>query len=1049
VPKAFFELLVGRSSLDVPLPQGLSEGPAPQVILCDGRLRLDLDSHDLLVEGQVDVAFAGFPYLGTLLPSEETPLCATVQFAAASGLTLKVEPGSTLELGLDLPTLDAGNKQIALGRITGRIGGVGLKLPRSLQPTLDVVFSVKLPAGLNQILGGYEIFETEKPVSATVSLGVVADNLGASVTLADALAKAPSQVTSPLKAIAQPLTWDGTDVSGRLDLGGAGAIRVRVPRLAFGDGAFVAHGGFELDADSPPRLPLWPLKSALGHLIGAAADGLPDYLPLQDLSVLDEHDRLNVAKLVDALNALIPQGKEGWLPGVTAKLKGVLEDAAKASDSFARHLPERLKAYLRASPFRPGLKFDLDIEASPAGSLDVRIACEPPLRLLVPTPSMLLGLELGEFSLGPILGGTLLKLRVDARIDSFDLISLALLLPVATAGDKAASLEAWLPDLSRMQNTLIASELLALVEYESAGIPIPIPLLAKDLGFRFVGVGGLEMAAGVSCHLQRDGIADILETVRKLFRFITTDYLLTQDDGPGLQLMVGVDATYLQLPKLVGEQVFGSKTPLVPERDAVAYAFQLLNALKRFSLAELICGIPLSHRVKTFDITLGPAEVHGSAAVTTTDELRAGFARSDIEPNDPLCLLSQDKAGAERLIGLILAATAPVSGEPQRSGAVVLAAGECRFGGALSLEAQSAAALIGASAFAAAFRLRERAAIAGLSLDLSGCAQFDLEHLREEGAIGVAGRAVLKLGEHVVCEGGIALSGAGIAFSGDFDVGTALVPHLQDLLHVSGGFNASFSKTGFHLRLDAAQNARLSLLGVSGAAQQFALTAAGLVARLTEQLPNVGSCELVLRIADFRNAATYGITGSISGQFSASATVAALNGLRNAYRRSLSDAHAALDREIANTSYWHPVALAELEAQQAVIQALQTGAAWSPAIETAISYVVGRYATTVVNIATLLTPAGLALAVLGRLGVFGRLAQWSPAQWAACVTVTELRLAATAGKPAVVFDAYGTWWGGSRPEKLVEVPADMPVLRPEKIIEQLAAGIVKWLLARP
>jgi hypothetical protein len=1040
MPTGFFELLLGRTSVEIPLPEGLGAGAAPQVILCDGRLRVEAGGN-LAVQGQANIAFASFPYLGTLLPDETTPLSAAVRYDNATGLTVEVAPGSRLELGIDLPTLDAGgNGQIALGRISGRISRVGLQLPKDQQPVLKVVLSLTLPAGLNQILGGHEIFETSKPISATVSVGP-----GASVTLGDALGEAPSQVTSPLKAIAQPLTWDGTDVKGRLDLGGAGALQIRVPKLAFGEGVFAAHGGFELDPDRPLGVPLWPLKSALGHLIGAAVDGLPDYLPLQDISALDENDELTVGKLVKALNTLIPQGAgpESWLRQAIAELQAALAPIER----FAQHLPERLKQYLRASPFHPGQKFDLDITVSPAGSLDVRIECKPALRLLVPTPSTLIGIELGEFSLGLILGGALLKLKVDACIDTFDLVSLGLLLAAAVAGDEAERLKPWLPDLSRMQNTLVASELLALIEYESV-VPIPIPLLAKDLGFKFVGIGGLEMAAGVSCHLQRDGILDILETARELFRFITTDAPLSQDDAQGLQLMVGVGPTYLQLPQLIGGQVVGSKSaPLVPEENAVGYAFRLLNALKGFSLAELVRGVPLARRVQAFEVALGPATASGGVAVTTADEFQDGFARSDVAPHDQLYALSQDRAAAERLLAPIRAATAPAAGATQRSGVVALAAGACSFGGVLSLQAQSAAALIGASAFAGVFRLD--GAIAGLSLDLSGSAHFDLQHLREQGAIGVAGSAVLKLKEDVVCRGDITISGAGIAFGGDFDAGTALVPTLADVLHVTGKFNATLSKTGFRLGLDATGNAHVKLLGVSGAAQHFELTSRGLTARLTAQLTarsaNVSSCDLTLGIPDFQQPETYSITGSVKGQFTADAALQALSALKNAYRNALNNAHAALDRKIAHTPYSQPINLAELEAERAVIQALQAGETWSRAIETAIASVIGAYATTVTGIAKWLTPAGVARTVAARLGVFGGLAQCSPAQWAACVTVTELRLTATVGRPAVVFDVYGSWWasGTKAPQKLAAVRADMQVLDPYAIMKQLVAGIVQ------
>jgi hypothetical protein len=164
----------------------------------------------------------------------------------------------------------------------------------------------------------------------------------------------------------------------------------------------------------------------------------------------------------------------------------------------------------------------------------------------------------------------------------------------------------------------------------------------------------------------------------------------------------------------------------------------------------------------------------------------------------------------------------------------------------------------------------------------------------------------------------------------------------------------------------------------------------------------------------------------------------------------LSAAHAALDQEIARTSDWHLVALAQLAAERAVIQELQVGQAWADALEHAISYVIGSYAKVVINALTWLTPAGLAIMVLRRLGVFGKLAQWSPGEWAACVTVTELRLAATVGADTVVFDVYGSWWGSraQAPQKLVEAQANMPALDPYSMMEPIVEDIVKFLRAR-
>src|SRR5262249_16473587 len=157
------------------------------------------------------------------------------------------------------------------------------------------------------------------------------------------------------------------------------------------------------------------------RMLGPAGNVLPSGIPIQEINVLDANGNLKV----DAFTNLLPADALKLLPGDS--LQKVLTAIASVIDQ----LPDNFKQYLNIT-IPQNLSFS--VSASPEGTIRLDVNGDPqhPLKVMYPTIAfmppypvpmpVLYGIQLNSLSFGPLSGGSLFQLQVDAIIDQFDLV---------------------------------------------------------------------------------------------------------------------------------------------------------------------------------------------------------------------------------------------------------------------------------------------------------------------------------------------------------------------------------------------------------------------------------------------------------------------------------------------------------------------------------------------------------------------------------------------------------------------------------------------------
>jgi hypothetical protein len=591
-----------------------------------------------------------------------------------------------------------------------------------------------------------------------------------------------------------------------VDLGAAGLVNVQIPHLSFANGGFEADGGLVEDRDRPLTLPLTPIKKYLEDKIPAVASALPD-----GMRVLASPKLLaGSEQVLAALPQYLEQHFAGVLPG--GKVPAELADALKALAAAEEHLPIRLKEYLDADPPND-VSFLIRADASGSLTIDLQthdatrtvspaVALTPaerPVMALVPALPNLIGIRLSRLQLGPIFGGSLILLRLNAEIDVFD--------PVILAGSIAAAesetLRGWLPDAEQAHHTLIAHDLTALVAPEA---PIPVPLFYEKLGVDTCGPAGLAMAASVSFDpLAENTLASVFQALLDFYKFITVaDARLPLQGATKLDASIG--PTFLQLPPFLGGKTFGSKDHAVAHVDLSHLFANVLNGVKFFSLPYVIAGVPLEHRCGSINPQFGPLAFDMGWAATTRQEFEAGLKWSAPtgKTSNPLMTLPK----AEQTALLSLAAVAP--GKNVDAGLVLLFFGHAQVGKAFAVTGRFGMVAAGRNGFATGVDL-SASILDDTGVSFSGRIAFDFEKKGTStgeltGRLLISGRTAL--------EGELSVSAEKCRFSGHAD----LFPGLHALT-IQGDVAASLTSTAFA----ATGSANVSLFGVVSTTEQFTI----------------------------------------------------------------------------------------------------------------------------------------------------------------------------------------------------------------------------------
>ena len=300
-----------------------------------------------------------------------------------------------------------------------------------------------------------------------------------------------------------------------------GKISIEKPKFSLDTtkGSFKASGGYSIDPKRKLMIPFFPLRKLLELLkLYEFARILPPGIPVQSIKFFDSSGNLQIKELRKFLAALkieLPQ-----------QLWAVIDEIAKN----ANYLPDRFKDYLSIN-IPEALSFAIDISGDGSVSFDLEVKeTGDPLQLLIPQPPFFqfTGIRLYRLSFGTAFANSLLKLEINAEIDSFDLPTLAgsILFPHITN----QTIATYLPESARLQNSFIVKDLVVLIVYET-GVPIPIPLFYEKLEIAYFGITDFEVRNVISCPMPSIDPVELLKIFSNLIKIFTRPYRKKDKDG--------------------------------------------------------------------------------------------------------------------------------------------------------------------------------------------------------------------------------------------------------------------------------------------------------------------------------------------------------------------------------------------------------------------------------------------------------------------------------------------------------------------------------------
>ena len=825
------------SPLAIPLPQGLfADGTRPSVSITSGSFGIEQKDGHWGLEGGATVVLDGLPgSVQAWLGGRPIPARLRVD---GTGLTVSIRPDIP---PLALPMSKAPLSGAALDPWLIGLSQVTVTMDVKGDVALRADPSVTLPVSLNRALFGTTrdgsdraILRTGAPIRLELEIGVLDGAPGAGIGVLDI-----------------PFNAFDTDPTGQYwlcDLGAAGLVRIAIPRLRFTGGGFAVSGGFVEDEARPLTIPLAPLAQVLAARFPELAGVLPE-----GIRVLSSPKLLSGS---EHLLAVLPQYLEAHFGGVLpdGKVPDTLSHALTAIARAEEGLPARLREYLDADPPRD-VSFSIDLDAS--GSLTVSFqthgaaetiasaeALSParrPAMALIPALPNLVGIRLSRLEIGPVFGGSLIMVRVNAEIDLFDPVILA----GSVAASESAALRTWLPAARQGHKTLIAHDLIVFVVYEG-GVPVPVPLFYEKLGVDACGPAGLALATSVSFNpLTHNTLLSVFETLKDVYEFLSEpDFELPAEGGVRLDASIG--ETYLQLPRFLGGATWGSRDHDLAHVDLSRTCARVLNGLKFFSVTELLAGIPIEYRCGALGVAFGPLRFQAGWAVTTRQEFAGGLQWTSAATADHPIV---DLPAAERP-GLLALVPAPADAA-RDVGVVVLLAGDAAVGAAVRMTCRFGMVSTGRSGFTTAVSLSTDF-VNGAGVRVAGRVAFDLTGSVPAGGFQGSGRLLVGGQEALVADA--VLTPDECWFSG---VATLPLPAIE----VEGNTRVSISAE----RVTATGQARVGLFGVTSAAEQF--TVDHDTFSLGATLDVLQSCKAVLELKSARidSARAMTLGGSIEG----------------------------------------------------------------------------------------------------------------------------------------------------------------------------------------
>ncbi|MCB0584716.1 MAG: hypothetical protein KDD06_05240, partial [Phaeodactylibacter sp.] len=334
--------------------------------------------------------------------------------------------GRTTALGFDVPSTlqpqipplefrPAKGEPLSLGQPTITIDTIEVSL--SERPELVETLTIVLPRELNYLFGRKGGTPTQILFNSEFGLRL---ELGKKLSI--------KTTSSPLAPLAyREKEEDPGAYWTRWNLGAAGQFDLRVPEFEYSKTRWKASGGFERIGET--RIPLTPVKQlmALSGVPDVILSVFPDGIPLVDINFED-------GSFKEQLEVLLGDALKKAPPEVKAGLDVILDAIATAIGV----LPDRLQEYFKVEIPR-SLILEVEIDPPGGASCGLRILQETeqagekppqPVKLLVPLGLEWLGLSIRGFHLGQKASGSIITIDFDGHIDRFNLLELALAIPL-------------------------------------------------------------------------------------------------------------------------------------------------------------------------------------------------------------------------------------------------------------------------------------------------------------------------------------------------------------------------------------------------------------------------------------------------------------------------------------------------------------------------------------------------------------------------------------------------------------------------------------------
>jgi hypothetical protein len=488
-----------------------------------------------------------------------------------------------------MPAMDLGMSRILLSKLELKIG-----------KTVSVECSIKyrLPEKTNLIFGKNEqtqepklrIFETFNPASPDTGKAFeVTFYAKVGGNGFDIGAKISELPIIPLVKKGEFYLLNLGPIPPGEEYGTYGCFEFKIPEFKFDmkKGGFSLKGGFGIK--KMLAIPLKPFKNVIRNgEMKKWAENLPDSLPVP----FPFDPKMLIGNALD-----VTETKKFYRIVFNSEMPGPLEDFLKKISGIAARLPEGLKSYFKLNGPPPAegkestFRLEFEFTIRPDGGVNIKLDCEPGLKLLSFTPIAVQGMTLRSFSFGTLLAGQLFSTRIDADFDQFDFAQLitSLALPPDSPAYK------YLGNPANYGTKLTLKELFIIIIYQTQ-IPIPIPIFYKELGISYYGIGDFGLKAGIGFPEPSLDLAEMGTMLGDLIRFVKEEKFLFDIDKiyENFKIAFQVMPSYITLPQVAGGKQYG----MLEKWELSLYKIMatLLNSIKSFDLKYVIQVLPVDKR---------------------------------------------------------------------------------------------------------------------------------------------------------------------------------------------------------------------------------------------------------------------------------------------------------------------------------------------------------------------------------------------------------------------------------------------------------------------